>query len=730
MSVKNDKQSVERPSDTHERAVVPSRVAILDALEKAGAPSPMGDIAAALGVEGKPALLGLKRRLRAMERDGQLVYTRSRRFGLAERMELMPGRIIGHADGHAFVRPDQAGDDIFIAPRQARRTLHGDRVLVRIAGLDNRERPYGDVVEILERANSEVVGRYFREQGVGFVIPDNRRISQDVLIYEGAEGGAKNGQIVVATIEQQPDARHQPIGRITQVLGEHLAPGLEVDIAIRTHGLPTEWPDAVAQELTRIPQEVDQNAAESRRDLRHLAFVTIDGADARDFDDAVFCLKAKEIYTLYVAIADVSAYVESGSELDRAALERGTSVYFPDRVVPMLPERLSNGICSLNPNVDRLAMVCELQINGQGVVERSRFYEAVINSRARLTYDQVAVWIANRQPDEKGPAPQSHVRQLYDLYQTLRRRRDERGALDIDTVEPRFIFNDERKIDRIEPIVRNDAHRMIEECMIVANVAAAQYLLAAGCPALFRVHDRPDPEKLDNLRQFLNELGMHLGGGAEASAKTFATVLEEARQRPDRTLIETVLLRSLKLAVYSSKNIGHFGLALDAYTHFTSPIRRYPDLAVHRAIKLQLNHATPQGEQPDVAALGEHCSMTERRAADASRDAIAWLKCEYMLDKIGEKFSGIVSSVTSFGLFVQLDEIFVEGLIHVTSLPQDYYHYDAVGHRLSGRKGGAQYRVGQQIEVLLTRVSLDDRQIDFEPVGARPPARRKRKLKS
>ncbi|MBI5617676.1 MAG: ribonuclease R [Gammaproteobacteria bacterium] len=715
---------------TPEYAVeIPSREAILKYLEAEGAPCAIKAIARGLEVDGGEALNGLTRRLYAMVRDGQLIETRSNRFGLTERMELIPGRVLGHPDGFAFVRPDQGGDDVYVAHREARRVLHGDRVLVRIAGVDDRQRPYGNVVEVLERANTEVVGRYFREGGVGFVVPDNRNINQDILIANGLETGAESGQIVIARIEQQPDARYQPLGRVVEVLGDHMAPGMEVDIAIRTHGLPVQWPEDLEPELAKVPSQVVESAIEGRKDLRDLPFVTIDGVDARDFDDAVYCKPGREGATLYVAIADVAHYVRPGTVLDAAARERGTSVYFPDRVIPMLPEVLSNGICSLNPEVDRLALVCELGFDAEGNTKRARFYDAVIRSHARLTYAEVGGWIANPEESPRGSI-RAHVMALYGLYQELRTRRDERGALDIDTVEPRFVFNAERKIERIEQQTRNDAHRLIEECMVAANVAAAEFLIKHRRPGLFRIHDGPDAQRVEALRQFLGELGMHLGGGERPEAIHFAEVLKQAADRPDRHLIETVLLRSLKLAVYSPENVGHFGLALAAYAHFTSPIRRYPDLVVHRAIKAQIARVPKrEDEAAEGVALGEHCSHTERRAEEATRDAVSWLKCEYMLDKVGASFPGIVSSVTSFGLFVQLDELFVEGLVHVTALPEDYYQFDAIGHRLRGRSSKREYRVGQKLTVRVARVSLDDRQIDYvlAETAAGAPRRKSRR---
>jgi ribonuclease R len=722
----------EKPDFEHEHIEdLPSRVAILEALESFDSPCGLGELAEHLGVSGKPALNALKRRLLAMARDGQLVRTRGARFGLASRMDLIAGRVMAHRDGFAFVRPERGGDDIFLAQREARRTLHGDKVLVRIAGLDHRGRPYGNLVEVLERANTTVVGRYFHDRGVGVVIADNRHINQDILIPEGAAGPARDGQIVVVAIEQQPDHRTQPIGRVVEVLGEHMAPGMEIEIAIRSHNLPAAWPPAVVAESAAVPARVTEADVAGRRDLRALPLVTIDGADARDFDDAVHARRTGRGFVLHVAIADVAHYVTPGSALDREALARGTSVYFPDRVIPMLPEKLSNGICSLNPDVDRLAMVCELHFDADGEVRRAQFYAAVIRSQARLVYEDVQRWVEGDRAaaPSGGEAVAESLACLYALYERLKARREARGALDIDTVEPRFIYDRNGKIARVEPAVRVDAHRVIEECMIAANVAAARFLLKRNEPALYRVHDRPDAEKVEALGQFLRELGLRFRLGEEPSPAAFAAVLAAARDRPDRRLIDTVVLRSLKLAVYSAGNAGHFGLALPAYTHFTSPIRRYPDLVVHRALKRVLAGATAdETEPPDMAGIATQCSLCERRADEATRDAIAWLKCEFMLERVGERFSGIVAGVAEFGVFVELDDIFVEGLVHVTELPADYYHFDAVRHSLTGRSSGREFRIGQALDVIVARVDLDERKIDFTLADkAARPARRGRR---
>ena len=697
---------------------IPSREYILEELAALGAPAWRDELAERLGLSAEDELEALRRRLNAMERDGQLVRNRRGAFCLVNKEDLIAGRVIGHPDGFGFLKPDKGGDDLFLSPRQMRALLHGDRAVVRVVGVDHRGRREGAVVEVLEHANHQVVGRLYLEAGVGFVVPDNKKLHQDIVIPESELGGATDGQMVVAEIVEQPNKRTQPVGRIAEVLGEHMAPGMEIDVAIRTYELPEAWPQPVLDAVSGLGETIDPAAAKGRVDLRRLPLVTIDGADARDFDDAVYCERKAKGWKLLVCIADVSSYVGMGDPLDREARQRGNSVYFPDRVIPMLPEVLSNGLCSLNPDVDRLCMTCELLVDDAGKITRSRFYEAVMRSHARLTYDQVAAMLVDRDPglraEHAGLVP--HLEQLHALYRVLHAARSERGAIDFDTTETRIVFDDASKVERIVPVHRNDAHRLIEECMLAANVAAARLLLRKRMPALYRIHEGPQAEKLTDLRAFLGELGLHLKGGEKPTARDFADLLDSVRDRPDAHLIETVMLRSLAQALYSSDNIGHFGLAFPAYTHFTSPIRRYPDLVVHRVIKhiIAGGGADELDYSPtELQVIGENCSATERRADEATRDVITWLKCEYMMDKVGEAFPGTISSVTSFGLFVELDEIYVDGLVHITALDNDYYHFDPVGHRLAGERSGRVYRLGDRIRVKVAAVNLDDRKIDF-----------------
>jgi ribonuclease R len=662
---------------------------------------------------------GLRRRLRAMERDGQIIRNRRDGYGVAKKMDLICGRVIGHPDGFGFVVPEDGSDDLYISAKRMRGMLHGDKVLVRVAGIDHRGRREGAPVEVLERANKHVVGRVQKEHGICFVIPSNNRIAQDILVPPEQDRGARHGQIVVVEIVEQPSWRSQPIGQVTEVLGDHMAPGMEIDIAIRSHDIPNQWPDEVLEATNLLHPEVLDEHKAGREDLRDVPLVTIDGEDSKDFDDAVYCEPHGNGWRLLVAIADVSHYVSPESVLDKEALNRGNSVYFPEYVVPMLPEVLSNGLCSLNPKVDRLCMVCEMIISANGSTRKARFFKGVMRSHARLTYKQVAgvLQFGDKQIRNELSELVPHLENLYDLYKVFAERRAKRGALDFDTTETRIIFGESRKIERIIPVERNDAHKLIEECMIAANVAAAKYLLEAEIPALYRVHTGPTEEKFTNLREFLAELGLRVGGKSQPEPRHYAKLIEEIQDRPDAHVISMVLLRSLSQAIYCPENKGHFGLAFDAYTHFTSPIRRYPDLMVHRALAHAIEKRKPETfsySQNMVEEIGDHCSMTERRADDATRDVVDWLKCEYLVDKVGDEFGGRISAVTSFGIFVELDEMFVEGLVHVTALDNDYYHFDAAHHRLMGERTNHIFSLSDRVKVRVMRVNLDDKKVDFE----------------
>ncbi|MCX7099295.1 MAG: ribonuclease R [Methylococcales bacterium] len=708
----------QREAEKYENPI-PSRELILLALEQAGKPLSRVDIADAFALDNEENLEALRRRLRAMERDGQLLFNRSQQYCLVNNKDLIVGRIIGHADGFGFVRPDDGSDDLYLSPREMNPLLHNDRAMVRIAGIDKKGRREGAVVEILERNTHQIVGRLYKEDGFIYVVPDNKNIAQTVLVQKGGAGKAKQGQIVIAEIVEQPTKLRQPIGRIIEVLGDHLAPGMEIEMAIRAHELPHIWPEELLEEIKTLSAEVPEAAKENRVDLRNIPLVTIDGEDARDFDDAVYCKKTPKGWKLLVAIADVSHYVQVNSELDKEAKKRSTSVYFPEQVIPMLPEILSNGLCSLNPNVDRLCMVCELLIDAQGLVLRTKFYEAVMRSHARLTYTEVASMLVDGDKGlaEKYKPLMPHLRELYALYNVMRIQRELRGAMDFDTQETRIVFGKDRKIEKIIPVVRNDAHKLIEEFMITANSAAARYLNAKKIPRLLRIHDGPSVDKLLNLKTFLGELGLKFGGGVNPSPLDYMHLVDSIKDRPDAHLIQTVLLRSMSQAVYSPDTKGHFGLALEAYAHFTSPIRRYPDLLVHRAIRHCLSGKKVEAfvyGMPDMVLLGEQCSAYERRADEATRDVVSWLKCEYMMDKIGEEFPGIISAVTSFGFFVELADIFVEGLVHISNLGQDYFHFDPTSHQLKGERTGMNFRLGDSVKIRVARVDLDEKKMDFE----------------
>lgn len=659
-------------------------------------------------------------RLKAMLRDGQIMQDRRGRFCLLQKINLLRGTVQGHPDGFGFFIPDDGSEDMVLSAKEMRAVMHGDLVLAYQSGLDRRGRPEAKIHEVLEHANTTVVGRFFTDHGVNFVIPDSKRLTQDISIPQEFIGEAKNGQIVLVELIAYPNKRSQAIGRVIHILGEHMAPGMEIQVAIHAHGIPFEWPDDVLAEVGKIPQQISEEQLKGRTDLRNLPFVTIDGEDAKDFDDAVYCYKKpKGGFQLYVAIADVSHYVAKDSALDQEAARRGNSVYFPGKVVPMLPEALSNGVCSLNPHVDRLCMVAELSITQEGKISRSRFYRAVIHSHARLTYTSVGAWLEQGKADEKHQALWPMLESLYDLYHILLDTRRLRGAMDFETTETRIEFDENKKIKCIVPVIRNDAHKLIEECMLAANVATARFLEKAEIPTLYRVHAAPEEDKITALRQYLGELGLSLGGGRKPGPKDFQRTMNMIGDRPEKHLIETVMLRSLKQAQYVESNEGHFGLAYSAYTHFTSPIRRFPDLLIHRAIGHLLdNHPVYEFEysHEDMNRLGKHSSMTERRADEATREVITWLKCEYMQDKLGQVFKGRISAVTSFGIFVELDEIYVEGLVHVTSLKNDYYTFDSAKHRLIGARGGQVYRLGDKMTVLVARVDLNERKIDFEPV--------------
>jgi len=716
-----NKKPEQFPEGQRIEAKAPERHEILALLEDQGKPLQRKEIVERLRVESDGGREILRRRLKAMVRDGQLVKNRRNAYGLPSRMDLIAGRISAHRDGFGFVIPDDGGADLYISPRHMRSVLHGDRVLASVTGVDNRGRKEGAVREILERAHERIVGRFVEESGVALVVPDDPRVNQDLLVPLKNTGGARPGQVVVAEIVQQPGPRQPPVGRIVEILGKAGAPGMATEIAIRNFDLPHEWPKGVEKEAASFGDAVTDEMAAGRRDLRDLPLVTIDGADARDFDDAVYAQRRKNGWRLVVAIADVSSYVTPGTDLDREAERRATSVYFPGRVIPMLPEALSNGLCSLKPDEDRLCMVCDMSVSDDGKVTRSRFDLAVMRSKARLTYEQVWQWLVDGKGDIRPGAGgvSASLRDLYSLYRALRRARTRRGAIDFESSEVQFQFDERGAVSDIRPYEVTDAHKLIEECMIAANVEAANFLLRNHLPAPFRTHEPPPPDKLSMLEDFLRGIGIKITWKGKPKPLDFEQIVQKLKGREDQHLIMAVLLRAQSLAVYQVQNTGHFGLALSAYAHFTSPIRRYPDLLVHRAIRYKLEHRDARGyplEREQVQKLSEQCSHRSRRAEEAERDVNDRLKAHFMERHIGDEFKGQVTGVTSFGLFVELNQNHVNGLVHITSLPNDYYHFDPVVHRLTGDRTGKVFQLAQKVTVRVIAVNVDDRKIDFELV--------------
>ncbi|MES3020051.1 MAG: ribonuclease R [Pseudomonadota bacterium] len=733
---------------------IPSREDILGIFRSAAAPIDIEALARTLGVQPE-AVEVLTRRLNAMERDGQLRSDRKGTYELVDDTGFVAGKVTAHRDGFGFVVPDDASEDLFLSEKEMQKVLHGDKVLAKITGTDRRGRREGTIVEVVSRGNTHVIGRLLNEGGVWIVAPEDKRIGQDILIA-GSPGKAKAGQIVSVEVIDQPSRFKQPTGRVVEVLGELDDPGMEIEIAVRKFGVPHIFSAAALKSAAKLPGEVRDIDLEDRVDLRDVPLVTIDGEDARDFDDAVYCEPVKvgkaNCFRLIVAIADVSHYVKPNDAIDIDAIERSTSVYFPRRVIPMLPEKLSNGLCSLNPAVDRLTLVCDAVISDKGEIKAYQFYPAVIHSAARLTYTEVAEIVGNTAGPEaaKRPAIVPHLLNLNDVYHALLKARMERGAIDFETTETYIVCNPLGKIEKIIPRTRNEAHKIIEECMLAANVCAADLLIRHKHPGTYRIHATPTKEKLTQVRTFLKQVGLNLEGGDKPSAGDYAALMRVVKERPDAQLLQTMLLRSMQQAVYSPDNIGHFGLAYEAYAHFTSPIRRYPDLLTHRAIKAillgkkyepkgidlkslnttvsnatrkQLAKDTAEGKQKQAKdltiwdALGVHCSANERRADEASRDVEAWLKCFFIKDKLGEEFTGVVSGVTTFGIFVQLDALYVEGLVHITELGTDFFQYDDARHELRGERTGKRYQLTDRVTVQVSRVDLEARKIDLVLAG-------------
>lgn len=703
---------------------IPSREFILQTIRHFDAPMSREALLATFNINDEERSEAIRRRLHAMENDGQLIFTKRKSYALPEKMDLIKGTVIGHRNGYGFLQVDGSEKDWFIPNNQMNRIMHGDFVLAQPNGTDRHGRREVRIVRVLEAGKKQIVGRFFTESGIAFVMPDDSRITRDILIPAEHCMGARMGQIVVVELQERKASLSRPIGFITEILGDNLAPGMEIEIALRNHDIPHHWSDDVKKQIRQYNDQVPEVAKQDRIDLRHLPLVTIDGESACDFDDAVFARKEGDQWRLWVAIADVSYYVRPKTALDLEAAKRGNSVYFPKRVIPMLPEVLSNGLCSLNPQVDRLCLVAEMTVCQSGELTRYQFYEAVMNSHARLTYNKVWKILNGDQTLHSRYAPLvPHLVELNNMFKSLTKARQKRGAIEFETIENQFIFNPQGRIERIEPLIRNDAHKIIEECMILANVAAARFVTQANEPALFRIHDKPSEEKLTSFKSFIRERGLVWNVGRDPTPKDYAELLAMLSERPDRELIQTMLLRSLKQAVYAADNIGHFGLALSEYAHFTSPIRRYPDLLLHRSIKYLIekekgntrNYTDGGGyhyKLDDIDQFGDQCSITERRADEASSEVADWLKCEFMQDHLGKEFKGVISSVTGFGLFVKLNDLLIDGLVHISTLDNDYYHYDADRQRLVG-ESGLIYRLGDPVNVKVINVNLADKKIDF-----------------
>ena len=688
---------------------IPSREHILSFIQKR--PKSKRQLFELLSIEDEQKK-AFERRLRAMVRDKQLSCNKNGVYRPFSNRGLISGTVIANPKGFGFVSLDKGGKDLRLSSQQMKLVFHGDKVKVRLL---NRKLD-AEIVQVTQTVKT-LVGRLHINQDECYVVVDDRRIKHEIDIVELIDGCADN-QVVVVEVLNSPTLEKNASGRITSIIGNYLDEGVEVDSAIHRHEIPAIFGDKALEESAKLPNKVLTKDKKGRVDITHLELVTIDGEDSRDFDDAVYAIPSKNGWKLMVAIADVSHYVKEGSQLDAESLERGNSVYFPHRVVPMLPESISNGLCSLNPEVERLCMVCEMEIDSLGSLLEYKFYSAVMLSHARLTYTEVNEMLENKKSKlrKKYKKIENNIDFLYGLYQTLRISRQKRGVMDFDRIESQILFDDQGKIENIVARKRNDAHRLIEECMLMANQAAAKYLQKENEDFLYRVHPKPTPEKVEITRQFLTAIDLRLDGGLEPESSDFAKLLKNASGREDENIIKTVVLRTMKQATYTPNNEGHFGLAFEDYAHFTSPIRRYPDLLVHRAIKRALSNKHRERSNKMVE-LGAHLSMTERRADDASRDVEQWLKCEYMRDKVGESFNGVISGVAGFGLFVELTEIFVEGLISVRDLKEDYFIYDDVHHQLKGQRGGRIYRLGDLIKVKVASVNLDDRKIEFVPVS-------------
>jgi len=710
--IRNSDPFLNREKENYQNPI-PSRELILEVMNDYGVPIPKKELIKKLEIT-KDEYPFFEKRIGAMVRQGQILINRKDVLCISKKLNLIPGKIMGHPDGFGFLIPEDSSlQDVFLSPKEMSKVFHSDEVMVQVTGIDKKGRQEGIIIEILSRGNSIIVGRVIQNHGVTIVRAEDKRISHDILVPYHQDMNAQPGQVVEVEMTTQPDFRTKPMGQITKIIGNYSDSGIEIEIALRKHHLPHEFSKDAIKESESFKNEILVSDYKDHTDLTKLDFVTIDGETAKDFDDAVFAEKAESNMRLFVAIADVSSYVSSNSQLDKEALSRGNSVYFPRRVIPMLPEKLSNGLCSLNPQVNRLTMVCEMVIDDEGLVSEFKFYPAIIFSKARMTYTITHKILYENDDDltKKYSHVLTNLKNLKQIYALLSKQREKRSAIEFDSVETAINFNQDGKIDSIQPVHRNEAHKIIEECMLAANVSAAKFLLKENSPAIYRNHESPKEEKLELLKNYIAEFGLKLGGGQKPSAKDYSALLQSIRTRPESQMLQTMILRSMQQAVYETKNKGHFGLAYDTYTHFTSPIRRYPDLIVHRAIKDKLKRKELRVK--DLDGIAKQCSTTERRADEASRDVEDWLKCYFMKDRLGEVFSGTISSVTGFGVFVSLDEIYIEGLIHVTDLGNDYYVFNKSKHALIGEKSGKSFGMGDRVKIKVAKIDMELSRIDL-----------------
>ncbi|MEC2063948.1 ribonuclease R [Bacillus inaquosorum] len=681
----------------------------------------------------------LVKALVTLEDKGLIVRTRSDRYGIPEKMNLIKGKISAHAKGFAFLLPEDTSlSDVFIPPTELNTAMNGDIVMVRLNSQSSGSRQEGTVIRILERAIQRVVGTYTETRNFGFVIPDDKKITSDIFIPKNGKNGAAEGHKVVVKLTSYPEGRMNAEGEIETILGHKNDPGIDILSVIHKHGLPGEFPADAMEQASSTPDTIDEKDLKDRRDLRDQVIVTIDGADAKDLDDAVTVTKLDDgSYKLGVHIADVSHYVTENSPIDKEALERGTSVYLVDRVIPMIPHRLSNGICSLNPKVDRLTLSCEMTINSQGQVTEHQIFQSVIKTTERMTYSDVNKILVDDDEElkQKYEPLVPMFKDMERLAEILRDKRMNRGAVDFDFKEAKVLVDDEGAVKDVVIRERSIAEKLIEEFMLVANETVAEHFHWMNVPFIYRIHEEPNAEKLQKFLEFVTTFGYVVKGTAgNIHPRALQSILDAVRDRPEETVISTVMLRSMKQAKYDPQSLGHFGLSTEFYTHFTSPIRRYPDLIVHRLIRTYLingkvDEATQEKWAERLPDIAEHTSTMERRAVDAERETDDLKKAEYMLDKIGEEFDGMISSVTNFGMFVELPNT-IEGLVHVSFMTDDYYRFDEQHFAMIGERTGNVFRIGDEITVKVVDVNKDERNIDFEIVGMKGTPRRPRELDS